>query len=304
MFGALLKKIFGSSNDRRLKGYRPKVAAINALEAEFAALSDEQLRAKTEEFRAEIAAGKSLDELLAPAFAAVREAAKRTLKQRHFDVQLIGGMVLARGRHRRDAHRRRQDPGRHAGRLSERARRQRRPCRHGQRLSRQPRLRVDGADLRLSRHERRRHRARARRRPAAAILRRRHHLRHQQRIRLRLSARQHEIRHVADGAARPRIRHRRRGRLHPGRRGAHAADHFRSVGGSLRSLRQRERADSAAGPRGLRHRRKAAHGEPDRGRQRARRGDAARGRHHEGGLALRGRQRDAGPSREPGVARA
>ena len=97
MFGSLLKKIFGSSNDRRLKGYRPKVAAINALEAEFAALSDEQLRAKTVAFRAEIAAGKSLDELLAPAFAAVREAAKRTLKQRHFDVQLIGGMVLHEG---------------------------------------------------------------------------------------------------------------------------------------------------------------------------------------------------------------
>src|SRR6202035_5825574 len=70
---------------------------INALEAEFAALSDEQLRAKTVAFRAEIAAGKSLDELLAPAFAAVREAAKRTLKQRHFDVQLIGGMVLHEG---------------------------------------------------------------------------------------------------------------------------------------------------------------------------------------------------------------
>jgi len=97
MYGSLLKKIFGSSNDRRLKGYRPKVAAINALEAEFAALSDEQLRAKTVAFRAEIAAGKSLDDLLAPAFAAVREAAKRTLKQRHFDVQLIGGMVLHEG---------------------------------------------------------------------------------------------------------------------------------------------------------------------------------------------------------------
>src|SRR3984957_12646666 len=97
MYGSLLKKIFGSSNDRRLKGYRPKETATHALEAEFAALSDEQLRAKTVAFRAEIAAGKSLDELLAPAFAAVREAAKRTLKQRHFDVQLIGGMVLHEG---------------------------------------------------------------------------------------------------------------------------------------------------------------------------------------------------------------
>ena len=97
MLGSALKKIFGTSNDRRLKGYRPNIAVINALEAEFAALGDEQLRAKTVAFRAEIASGKSLDELLVPAFAAVREAAKRTLKQRHFDVQLIGGMVLHEG---------------------------------------------------------------------------------------------------------------------------------------------------------------------------------------------------------------
>jgi len=97
MFGSLAKKIFGSVNDRRLKSYRPKVAAINAMEAELEALSDEQLRARTEEFKAQLAAGKTLDELLVPAFATVREAAKRTLGQRHFDVQLIGGMVLHEG---------------------------------------------------------------------------------------------------------------------------------------------------------------------------------------------------------------
>ena len=97
MLGSYLKKVFGSANDRRLKGYRPKIAAVNALEPEFAALSDEQLRARTEEFRAALAAGASLEDLAAPAFAAVREAAKRTLKQRHFDVQLIGGMVLHEG---------------------------------------------------------------------------------------------------------------------------------------------------------------------------------------------------------------
>jgi preprotein translocase subunit SecA len=97
MLGAYMKKVFGSANDRRLKGYRPKVAAVNALEPEFAALSDEQLRAKTDEFRAALAAGKTLDDIAAPAFAAVREAAKRTLKQRHFDVQLIGGLVLHEG---------------------------------------------------------------------------------------------------------------------------------------------------------------------------------------------------------------
>ncbi len=97
MFSSVMKKIIGSSNDRRLKGYRPKVADVNALEAQFAALSDEDLRGKTAEFRAALNAGKTLDDLAAPAFAAVREAAKRTLKQRHFDVQLIGGFVLHEG---------------------------------------------------------------------------------------------------------------------------------------------------------------------------------------------------------------
>jgi preprotein translocase subunit SecA len=97
MLGSVLKKVFGSANDRRLKTYRPKVDAINALEPQFAALTDEQLRAKTTEFRAELAAGKTLDDLLVPAFATVREAAKRALGQRHFDVQLIGGMVLHEG---------------------------------------------------------------------------------------------------------------------------------------------------------------------------------------------------------------
>jgi preprotein translocase subunit SecA len=97
MFGSFAKKIFGSVNDRRLKSYRPKVAAINALEPELEKLSDEELRARTDAFRAEYAGGKSLDDLLVPAFATVREAAKRTLGQRHFDVQLIGGMVLHEG---------------------------------------------------------------------------------------------------------------------------------------------------------------------------------------------------------------
>lgn len=97
MFGALAKKIFGSANDRRLKTFAPKVQAINALEAEVSALSDDALKARTAEFRAQLAAGRSLDDLLVPAFATVREAAKRTLGQRHFDVQLIGGMVLHEG---------------------------------------------------------------------------------------------------------------------------------------------------------------------------------------------------------------
>ncbi|MCR4522442.1 MULTISPECIES: preprotein translocase subunit SecA [Bosea] len=97
MLGALAKKLFGSSNDRRVKGYQPRVAAINALEKEIAALSDEALKARTEEFKKQIAEGKKLDDLLVPAFATVREAAKRVLGQRPYDVQLIGGMVLHEG---------------------------------------------------------------------------------------------------------------------------------------------------------------------------------------------------------------
>src|ERR1700716_421842 len=97
MIGALARKFFGSANDRRIKGYQPRVDAINALEPEIAALSDEALKARTAEFRKELADGKTLDDILVPAFATVREAAKRTLVQRHFDVQLIGGMVLHEG---------------------------------------------------------------------------------------------------------------------------------------------------------------------------------------------------------------
>ena len=97
MIGSLARKIFGSANDRRVRAYYPKVEAINALEPELEALSDEQLRARTEDFRKQVADGASLDDLLVPAFATVREAAKRTLGQRHFDVQLIGGMVLHEG---------------------------------------------------------------------------------------------------------------------------------------------------------------------------------------------------------------
>ena len=236
MLDTVLKKMFGSANDRRLKGYRPKIAEINALEPEFAALTDEQLRAKTDEFRAELAAGKTLDDLLAPAFAVVREAAKRTLKQRHFDVQLIGGMVLHEGT---IAEMRTGEgktlvatlpvylnalagQGVHVVTVNDYLARRDAEW-MGQIytfLGLTVGVIVNGLD-----DEQRR-----------AGLRRRHHLRHQQRVRLRLSARQHEIRHGADGAARPRLRHRRRGRLDPGRRGAHAADHLRPVGGPLRPL--------------------------------------------------------------------
>jgi preprotein translocase subunit SecA len=98
MLGAVARKLFGSANDRRIRAYQPRVAAINALEAEVAALSDDELRARTATFKKQIEEGTDLDDLLVPAFATVREAAKRTLGQRHFDVQLIGGMILHEGK--------------------------------------------------------------------------------------------------------------------------------------------------------------------------------------------------------------
>src|SRR5215468_9753351 len=97
MFDGFLRKLFGSSNERRIKSYRPRVEAINALEPELEKLSDDALRERTVQFRKELAEGKTLDDILVPAFATCREAAKRTLGQRHFDVQLIGGMVLHEG---------------------------------------------------------------------------------------------------------------------------------------------------------------------------------------------------------------
>ncbi|GAB4373462.1 MAG: preprotein translocase subunit SecA [Kiloniellaceae bacterium] len=98
MFGVLAKRLFGSANDRFLKGLTPTVAAINALEPQIQGLSDEALRARTAELRGRLAQGESLDDILPDAFATVREAAKRTLGQRHYDVQLIGGIVLHQGK--------------------------------------------------------------------------------------------------------------------------------------------------------------------------------------------------------------
>jgi preprotein translocase subunit SecA len=94
MISGLLKKIFGSRNDRLIKQYSQSVSKINALEPSLEALSDEQLRAKTDEFKARLAKGETLDNLLPETFAVVREASKRVLGMRHFDVQMIGGMVL------------------------------------------------------------------------------------------------------------------------------------------------------------------------------------------------------------------
>jgi preprotein translocase subunit SecA len=99
MFGlrTIAQKIFGTTNDRKVAQYLKRVPAINALEPTYAAMSDEQIKGLTVQFREELARGKTLDDLLPHAFAAVREAAKRSLGLRHFDVQMVGGMVLHEG---------------------------------------------------------------------------------------------------------------------------------------------------------------------------------------------------------------
>ncbi|RRW24215.1 preprotein translocase subunit SecA [Stutzerimonas stutzeri] len=98
MFAPLLKKLFGSKNEREVKRMLKAVQAVNALEEQMLSLSDEQLRSKTEEFKARLEKGETLDEILPEAFAVCREAGKRVMGMRHFDVQLIGGMTLHEGR--------------------------------------------------------------------------------------------------------------------------------------------------------------------------------------------------------------
>src|SRR5215475_9226233 len=98
MLQTLLAKVVGTQNERELKRLRPIVGQVNAFESSLQPLSDDQLRAKTAEFRQRVAGGETLDDLLPEAFAVVREAGRRTLSMRHFDVQLIGGAVLHKGK--------------------------------------------------------------------------------------------------------------------------------------------------------------------------------------------------------------
>src|SRR6186713_1414903 len=97
MLGSLFRAVFGTKHERDAKRMRPAVDAINALEPAMQALDDAALRAKTDELRARLAGGAELDDVLELAFAVCREAARRTVRMRHFDVQLMGGMVLHAG---------------------------------------------------------------------------------------------------------------------------------------------------------------------------------------------------------------
>ena len=98
MIGGLLKKIFGTKNDREIKALTKEVEKINALESEYEKLSDEELKNKTNIFKERLQNGETLDDILVEAFATVREASKRVLGLRHYDVQLIGGIVLHQGK--------------------------------------------------------------------------------------------------------------------------------------------------------------------------------------------------------------
>ncbi len=210
----------------------------------------------------------------------------------------------ASGQDRRDEDRRRQDAGRDAAGLPQRARGQGRARGHRQRLPGAPRRRLDGADLRVPRPLGRLHRARPGRGRAQAGLWRRHHLRDQQRVRLRLPARQHEVLAREHGPARLQLRDRRRGRQHPGRRGADAPDHLGAERRELGALPHGRRLYPAAVARRLREGREGPHRVADRERHREDAGLACRGRPAQAPRALRRRQRHAGPSRQPGAARA
>src|SRR5215212_1760135 len=98
MIDTLLAKVFGTKNDREVKAMAPTIASINALEPQMQQLSDAELAAKTDEFKQRLTNGETLDDLLVEAYAVVREAGWRVLKMRHFDVQLIGGVVLHHGK--------------------------------------------------------------------------------------------------------------------------------------------------------------------------------------------------------------
>ena len=146
--GNLLKKIFGTSSQRKLKEIEPLVKKIEALEEPYKALTDEELQAKTDEFKARLKNGETTDDILPEAFAVCREASWRVLGMRPYRVQLIGGIILHQGRiaEMKPA---RQDPGGHPARIPQRPYRRGRPHRDGQRLPGQARQRVDGQGLPL-----------------------------------------------------------------------------------------------------------------------------------------------------------
>ncbi len=257
---SLIDKVLRIGEGKILRQLDAIAKAVNAIEDDFVAMTDDELRGMTLEFKERLEKGESLDDIMPEAFATVREAAKRVLGQRHFDVQIMGGAALHLG----NIAEMKTGEGKtlvstlpaYLNALSG----QGRPRRHGQRLPGQVPRRVDGPDPPVPRPHRRRDPAGDASRRASRRLQRRHHLRDQQRARLRLPARQHGHRPGVLRAAPPVLRHRRRGRLDPDRRGPHAADHLRPHAGRGRVVRRvREGRRPADEGHRLRGRREEAH---------------------------------------------
>ncbi len=213
MFGGIAKAIFGSSNDRYVRSLRKIVEKVNGFEPELETMTDEGLREQTRIFKDRLEAGETLDDILPEAFATVREAARRTLGQRHYDVQLVGGIVLHRGEiaEMKTGEGKTlvatlavylnalEGKGVHVVTVNDYL--ARRDSEWMGQIYRFLGLTVGVIVPNLP----------DQRAPRRLFL--RHHLRDQQRVRLRLSARQHEVRARADGAAPLQFRHCRRSRL-------------------------------------------------------------------------------------------
>ena len=332
---SLLDRALNVGEAKKFKTYQKRVALIDAFEAELEHDSDAELRERMDALRERAREGESLDALLPECFAIVRETGKRTMGMRHFDVQMIGGMALHDGQIAEMktgegktltatlavvlnslAVRDRGDPGNATWPTPTAAGAQGRARGHRQRLPGATRRGMDEPDLRRARRLGRRAAEHAALRGEAARVRVRRGLRHQLGVRLRLPARQHGQGPRRKGPARALLRDRRRGRQHPDRRGAHAADHLRrprTGGRPVREVRALGAADDA-GQDARRHgpaHQEAVHGGLRlRGRREAQdRLDHRAGRRQGRALprhrpSLPRRERPPGQPPDPGAARA
>ena len=287
----VLQRLLRAGEGKMLRRLKAIAEAVNNVEEDFLAMSDAELRAETDVFKQRLADGETVDDLLVEAFAVAREAARRTLGQRHFDVQVMGGAALHMGNisEMRTGEGKTltcvlpaylnalEGKGVHVVTVNDYL--ARRDAEWMGRVHRFLGLSV-GVILANERPEVRR-----------GVVRLRHHLRHEQRVRLRLPARQHGVERRRAGAARPPLRDRRRGRLDPHRRGPHAADHQRPVRPGHQVVRRVRPHHPAPGEgRRLRGRREEAHRRDHRVGRREGRGPARHrqplrvGQHLAGGL--------------------
>ncbi len=267
---SVFSKILRAGEGKKVRALQALVPDINELERETEALSDEALAHRTVEFRERLDRGEDVNDMLVEAFADRPGSGPADHRPAPLRRAADGWSGPALRVDRRDEDRRGQDPRLDPPGVSQRPHRQGRPPGHRQRLPGPARRRVDGSGPPLPRHRRRPGVARDRRLAGQeGRLRLRRDLRHQHRVRVRLPARQHGPVAGAHGAAGPPLRHRRRGRLHPDRRGPHPTHHFRSVVGIGPPVLPVRRRGSVADGRGrLRGGRGKTDGRADRGRDR------------------------------------